>query len=244
MSDAIAGRRWWLIGASEGLGRALAWQMAEEGAEVVVSARGEARLRDLAARLPGTATALPMDVTDPASVAAAAQGLGPVDGVVWLAGIYWPMRAQQFDPEKAAAMAEVNLGGCLRVMGHVVPAMLAQGHGRIVLTGSLAGYRGLPGAVGYAASKAGVMSLADCLRIDLRGSGVQVQLVNPGFIRTRLTAQNSFRMPGLMEPEQAAQRIVAHIRSSRFRLDFPTGFSRLFTWGRILPDRLWDRIIG
>ena len=243
-ADPIRGRRWWLVGASEGLGRALAAQMAGEGAELVLSARGGDRLHDLAATLPGRHAVQAMDVTDASSVASAAAAVGAVDGLVWLAGVYWPMKGTAIEPEKAAAMAEVNLAGCLRVLGHALPPMLARGQGRVLLTGSLSGYRGLPGAVGYAASKAGVMSLAEGLRIDLRGTGVRVQLANPGFIRTRLTAQNDFKMPGLMEPEEAAARMLAHLRSGRFRCDFPAGFSKLFRWGRLLPDPLWDRLFG
>ena len=102
---------------------------------------------------------------------------------------------------------------------------MARGAGHLVLTGSLSGFRGLPGAVGYAASKAGVMALAESLYADLRGSGIKVQLANPGFIRTRLTAKNDFSMPSLLTPEQAAQAIVEGFRRGAFEIHFPKRFT-------------------
>jgi NADP-dependent 3-hydroxy acid dehydrogenase YdfG len=181
------GRRYWLVGASEGLGLALARLLRAEGAEVVISARNAARLAEVAAELPGVQVQA-MDVAEDASVAAAARAVGPVDGLVFLAGVYWPMKADTLDAAKLVAMCDVNFTDCARVLGAVVPGMVARGRGHVVLTGSLSGYRGLPGAMGYAASKSGVMALAESLEADLRGSGIEVQLGNPGFIQTRLTA--------------------------------------------------------
>lgn len=236
------GKRWWLVGASEGLGRALAAKMSRAGVHLVLSARDETRLAQLAAELPGRAEIVPMDVTDAASVAAAAAQVGEVDGLVWLAGTYWPMTAQAWDVEKAVAMCEVNLTGCVRVLGHVVPQFARRGSGHLVVTGSISGHRGLPGTIGYAASKAGVMELADCIRADLAGTDVLVQTVNPGFIRTRLTDRNAFRMPFIMEPEQAATQIFDHMQTDRAVLDFPGRMAGLFRAGRLLPDRLWYRL--
>jgi short-subunit dehydrogenase len=165
-----------------------------------------------------------------------------VDGVVLLAAVYWPMSAQALDAEKLVAMCDVNLTGTARVLGAVLPAMIARGSGHVVLTGSLAGYRGLPGAIGYAASKGGAMVLAESLYADLRGSGVKVQLANPGFIETRLTAQNSFSMPFIMTPEKAAGHMLRLMRSNRFKSSFPAPFSWLFRYGQGLPDWLWYRM--
>lgn len=237
------GRRYWLVGASEGLGRALAQRMAAAGAELVLSARNADRLADLARELPG-ARPVPVDVADLASVTAAAEAAGPVDGLVWLAGVYWPMRTQDWDAAQVEAMCDVNFTGCARVLGQVVPGMVARGAGHVVLTGSLSGFRGLPGAVGYGASKAAVMSLAETMRADLKGTGVEVQLANPGFIRTRLTAKNDFKMPFLMEPEEAADRMFALMRGKRFAANFPRGFGAMFRAGQFLPDWAWFRLVS
>lgn len=238
----FAGKRYWLVGASEGLGRALAARLAEAGAEVIVSARGAERLATLVAELPDRARAVTVDAASRASVEAAAAEVGPVDGMVYLAGLYWPMPATEWDAEKAEAMADVDFTGAIRVVGAVLPGMLARGAGHLVLTGSLSAYRGLPGAVGYGAAKAGVMSLAETLRLDLRGTGVAVQLANPGFIRTRLTGKNDFAMPFLMSPQDAAEAMFALMRSRAFKSDFPWAFGLFFRLGRFLPGWLYARL--
>ncbi len=236
------GRRYWLVGASEGLGLALARLLSEAGAEVILSARSEVTLKTAAASLPGPATILPVDVGSTDSVSAAAAQLPDLDGMVFLAGVYWPMRAQGWDAKAAEAMADINFTGCIRAVGAALPGMVAKGRGHVVITGSLSGFRGLPGAIGYAASKAGTMVLAESLYADLRKSGIAVQLANPGFIRTRLTAKNDFTMPFIMEPERAAQIMFRHMQSGRFKVSFPTVFSWLFRGGQFLPDWLYYRM--
>lgn len=237
-----AGKRYWIVGASEGLGRALADKMSRTGTELVLSARSEDRLHELAEALPGRSRVVPCDVQDRASVERAADAAGEIDGLVYLAGLYWPMPATRWETDKVEAMADVNLGGCLRVLGSVVPGMLARGRGHIVLTGSLAGYRGLPGNIGYGATKAAIINLAQSMRADLSDTGVEVQLVNPGFIRTRLTDQNDFAMPGIMEPEVAAQRMFEHMNGDALTSAFPFWLSLVFRLGRFLPDAIWYRM--
>jgi short-subunit dehydrogenase len=183
-------------------------------------------------------------VTDPASVAQASARLGRIDGLVFLAGVYWPMKATEWDSDKAAQMIDVNVNGAIRSLGVVLPQMLERGGGHIVLTGSLSAYRGLPGAIGYGASKAAIMSLAESLHCDLHNSGIDVQLVNPGFIRTRLTDKNDFKMPFLMEPDAAAKAMMAHMQSEKFAADFPWLFSTVFRLSRLLPEFLYVRMFG
>jgi NADP-dependent 3-hydroxy acid dehydrogenase YdfG len=238
------GKRYWIVGASAGLGRAVAEELSKLGCELVLSARDGEALASLADELPRKALAVPVDVSDDASVAEAAKAAGEIDGMVFLAGVYWPMTAQEIDGAKAVAMLDVNLTGAARVLGHVLPPMVAKDRGHIVLTGSLSGFRGLPGAVGYGASKAGVMSLAETLYADLRKTGVDVQLVNPGFIRTRLTDKNEFRMPFIMEPEVAGRLFVEHMQGDDFARNFPRHFGALFRLGQFLPDWLYYRIAG
>ena len=239
-----SGKRYWLVGASEGLGRALAERMSAAGADLILSARNADRLADLAGSLPGPARAVAVDVADAGSVGAAAAAAGEIDGLVWLAGVYWPMRSQDWNADQVEAMCDINFTGAARVLGHVVPAMVVRGRGHIVLTGSLSGFRGLPGAVGYGASKAAVMSLAETMHADLRKTGVEVQLANPGFIRTRLTDKNEFRMPFLMEPGQAADRMFAHMNTRRFAANFPRGFGAVFRLSQFLPDWAYFRLFS
>ncbi len=176
------------------------------------------------------------------SVTAAAAQLPDLDGMVFLAGVYWPMRAQDWDAKAAEAMANINFTGAIRTVGAALPAMVAKDKGHIVITGSLSGFRGLPGAIGYAASKAGTMVLAESLYADLRNSGITVQLANPGFIRTRLTAKNDFTMPFIMDPEAAAAIMFRHMQGGGFKISFPTVFSWLFRGGNFLPDWLYYRM--
>lgn len=239
----FAGKRYWLVGASEGLGLALARQLAAAGAQVILSARNPETLARACDGIAG-ATAVVMDVADAASVARAAEQIGPVDGMVFLAGVYWPMTAQTVDANLLIAMCDVNFTGCARVLAAVLPGMVARGSGHIMITGSLSGFRGLPGALGYAASKAGVMALAESLYADLRGTGVKVQLGNPGFIRTRLTDKNDFKMPFLMEPAEAAAHMMTLMGSNRFKSSFPTAFSWLFRGAQLLPDWAYYRLFA
>lgn len=233
----MKGQRIWLVGASEGLGRALALALAAEGAQLILSARNGARLQALAQQIPG-AEVQAMDVTDLDAVRRVAADLGPIDGLIYNAGAYEPMRATQWNSDAALCMVDVNFTGALRVLGEVVPQMVRRGAGEITLVGSLAGYRGLPAAVGYGASKAALVSLAETMRHDLKGTGVTVRLVNPGFIRTRLTDKNTFKMPQLMTAERAATHVMRAMKRRRFRTDFPAPFAWAIRVFDIMPDWL------
>ncbi len=233
------GKRYWLIGASEGLGAALAAKLSAAGVEVILSARSEDKLREVAAGLPGRSEVIACDVSDPASVKEAARAAGRIDGLVFTAGVYWPQRAQDWQAEEVEAMLDVNLTGAARAVGAVIGEMVARDAGHIVLTGSLSGFRGLPGATGYGASKAGVMWLAEGMHADLRGTGVTVQIANPGFIDTRLTRKNDFAMPFLISPDAAAQAMFELMCTDDFKRSFPMVFSWLFRAGQFLPDWLW-----
>lgn len=239
-----AGKRYWLVGASEGLGRALAETMSRAGVHLVLSARDEGRLAELAGTLSGPTTIAPCDVSSDASVAEAAKIAGDVDGVVFLASVYWPQSAKEWNAEQVTAMCDINFTGCARVLGQVVPGMVARDAGHIVLTGSLTAFRGLPGSVGYTASKAGVVSLAECLHYDLQDTGVDVQVINPGFIRTRQTAKNDFSMPFIMDPEPAANVMFDFMQTDRFKKSFPALFSLLFRGSQFLPDWAYFRMFG
>jgi short-subunit dehydrogenase len=237
-----AGKRYWLVGASEGLGRCLAQSMSRAGVELVLSARSEDKLQVLADDLPGPASVVTVDIADRASVEAAAAAAGDIDGVVFLAGVYTPTTAQNWDADKVEQMFDVNLTGAARVLGQIIKPMVERDKGHIVMIGSLSAYRGLPGAIGYSASKAGLMALAESMHGDLRKTGVEVQLANPGFIKTRLTDQNDFDMPFIMEPEAAAQEVFEHMNTDHFHKAFPLGFGLVFRLSRFLPTGLYEAL--
>ncbi|MDG1472788.1 MAG: SDR family NAD(P)-dependent oxidoreductase [Ascidiaceihabitans sp.] len=238
------GKRYWLVGASDGLGKALAHILSRAGAEVIVSARGEDKLKAVVAELPGKASYQTIDISDNESVAAAAAAVGNIDGVVLLAGVYWPFGAKDWNADQATAMADINFTGFVRILGQVVPQFVAKDAGHIVITSSLTGFRGLPGSIGYTASKAATMSLAECIYADLRKTGIKVQIANPGFIKTQLTEKNDFKMPFIMETDVAAREMFEHMNDSAFKKSFPRLFSLVFRGAQFLPDWLYYRVFS
>ena len=238
------GKRYWLVGASAGLGRALADKLVEAGAEVVISARGEDGLKQAVSEIGTKASYVTVDVSDNDDVIRAATEVGKIDGYVHLAGVYWPQGAKEWDADQVNAMCDINFTGLARVLGQVVPNMVQRDGGHIVITSSLTGFRGLPGSIGYTASKAATMSLAECMYADLRKTGVDIQVVNPGFIKTQLTDKNDFNMPFIMEPDEAAQIVFDHMKSGGFTRSFPTLFSLVFRGSQFLPDWLYYRIFS
>ncbi|MFN5608868.1 MAG: SDR family NAD(P)-dependent oxidoreductase [Holosporales bacterium] len=227
---------YWLIGASEGIGASLALRLARDGIRLTLSARNTERLEDVRANLPGTGhRAVSIDVTDTASVLKAWAEVGAVDGVIYNAGAYQPMDAQHWNLPTIEQMLDVNFRGALRVLTSVVPDFLGRNAGHIVLVASVAGYRGLPAAIGYGASKAALIHLAENLKADLDGTAVKVQVINPGFVKTRLTAKNDFPMPCMISAEKAADYIASGMKSARFEVHFPRRFSLLLKALGLLP---------
>jgi len=240
------GRTAWLVGASTGIGRATASLLHARGARVVVSARNARALDEFVAAHPGS-LGLPLDVTDRAAVAAAAKEViaerGAIDLVLYCAGHYRAMRATGFDLDEALRHVRVNQIGALHLIAAVLPVLLNQRHGHLSLVASVAGYRGLPNAIAYGPTKAALINLAETLHLDLAPQGIGVSVINPGFVETPLTAQNSFTMPALISPEQAALEIVRGWAAGRFEIHFPKRFTLWLKALRHLPDSLYFRAI-
>ena len=230
------GKTVWIVGASSGIGQATAAALHRQGARVIVSARKAEALATFVAQHPGS-RALPLDATRREAVSLAAQQLlaqGPLDCVMYCAGHYNAMRADAIDVEDMARHMEVNYLGALYVLEALLPHFLARRAGHISLVGSVAGYRGLPNSLAYGPTKAALINLAETLYTDLRGHGVGVSIINPGFVETPLTAQNSFKMPALITPEVAAQEVLRGWARGAFEIHFP----RRFTWGMKLLELL------
>lgn len=239
-----SGRLAWVVGASSGIGRATAAALQARGARVLVSARRGEVLDEFVRQHPGT-EALPLDVCDPAAVAAAAVRVreraaataGGLALTLYCAGHYQPLRATQFDLGEMLRHQDINQTGALRVLDAVLPLLLAQGQGHVSLVASVAGYRGLPRALAYGPTKAALINLAQVLYLDLHPRGLGVSIVNPGFVDTRLTAQNDFTMPALQRPEQAAEAMLRGWAEGRFEIHFPRRFTGLLKALRLLGDR-------
>jgi NAD(P)-dependent dehydrogenase (short-subunit alcohol dehydrogenase family) len=218
----------WLVGASTGIGRATASALHARGAKVVVSARSAATLDAFVQAHPGS-EAIALDATDREAMRAAALRIvashGRLDLVSYCAGYYKPMRATAFDLDDALKHEQVNYVGALYLLDAVLPTLLRQRHGHLSLVSSVSGYRGLPKALAYGPTKAALINLAQTLWLDLSERGIGVSVVNPGFVETPLTAQNDFKMPALLTPEQAADEILAGWAAGRFEIHFPKRFT-------------------
>ncbi|MBI3533418.1 MAG: SDR family NAD(P)-dependent oxidoreductase [Burkholderiales bacterium] len=247
------GKTVWLVGASSGIGRATASALHAQGATVFVSARQAQALDDWVAQHPGSdaqgrsrAVALPLDVTDLAQVQAAARSIEArqaIDLVLYCAGHYRAQRADAFDLKEMLVHQRINYLGALYVLDTVLPGLRAQGSGHISLVSSVAGFRGLPQSLAYGPTKAALINLAETLYLDLQPLGIGVSLVNPGFVETPLTAQNEFKMPGLITPEQAAQAMLAGWARGDFDIHYPKRFTRWMKLLRLLPYRLYFPLV-
>ncbi len=230
------GKRVWLVGASTGIGAAFAAELSRRGARLALSARDRDKLIGLA--IDG-ALILPCDATDTASLHAAHLALlaawDGVDLVVYLAGDYVPMRADDFDLARAEKVVAVNFNGAMRLAATVLPDL--KPGGGIAFVASVAGYRGLPRSLAYGPGKAALIHFAECLWYDLVPQGIGVWIVNPGFVATRLTDRNDFDMPALLTPEQAAAELVEGFTTGRFEIHFPKRFTRVMKLIAHLPYR-------
>ena len=240
------GKRVWLMGASSGIGEALARKLADAGADVALSARRAERMAELAQGMPN-ALVLPCDATDAAALDAARERIvaswGGVDLAVYLAGDYVPMRAWEFERQAAERMIAVNLTGAMAFAAALTPLLLKQERGQIAFVSSVAGYRGLPKALVYGPTKAALINFAETLWLDLAPRGIGVRLINPGFVATQLTAQNDFAMPALLTPDDAAAEILRGFATGAFEIHFPKRFTRLLKVLRLLPYRLYFPLI-
>nr|WP_294863521.1 SDR family NAD(P)-dependent oxidoreductase [uncultured Pseudogulbenkiania sp.] len=234
-------QRVWIVGASSGIGAALSRLLLDKGAEVVLSARRQAQLMQVAHAHP-RATVLPLDVTDPASWRegwSRWQGQQRLpDLVVFCAADYRPERCWELQHERVRQTLDTNLAGVYFGLETILPALMARQSGGIALVASVAGYVGLPGASVYGPSKAALINLAELLHAELRCHGIPVYLINPGFVTTRLTAMNDFPMPAIMSADDAARCIVRGLERGHFEIHFPRRFTLWIKLIAMLPYRL------
>lgn len=238
----------WVTGASSGIGRSVALDLAGDGYTVAATARTEEKLAELCAEaesLPGRIIAFAGDVTDEKAmadtVAAIEDQAGPIVLVVLNAGKYFATRGERLESINIVRTYEVNLFGLVYCLVPAVEHMRERGRGQIAIIGSVSGYFGWPSTAAYGSSKAALNNMAESLKYDFDRMNIRLQVINPGFVDTPLTAKNPYQMPALMDAEAAAERIVAALRTGGFQTDFP----RRFTWFLKLlracpqPVRFW-----
>jgi NAD(P)-dependent dehydrogenase (short-subunit alcohol dehydrogenase family) len=237
-----------LTGACGGLGQALARHFVAAGARVALVGLNRPALDALAQEAPGRCHVYTPDVSDPAAMQAMAQDwvtrVGLPDAVIANAGVAGGYdTADANDLAVFRRMLEINLLGVATTFQPFVAAMRERGRGQLVGVASLAGWRGLPGNGAYCASKAGLIRYLESLRAELRGSGVGVLTVSPGYLRTALTAGNRFAMPGLMEPDEAARRIAQAMAQGREHCVLPRRLGWLQRALGVLPAAWTDPLL-
>ena len=244
MTDAV--KTIWVTGAGKGIGRALALRLAEDGHRVAVSARTVADLEDLAKSAEESAGKIipfPLDITKaetvPETVEAIEREIGPLDLAVLNAGTHQAMWLDDFKAESVRHLMEVNFMGTVNCLDPLIHRFRARGKGHIAVVASLAGYRGLPSAGAYAASKAGLIALSEALKPELDKVGVRLTLVNPGFVDTPLTRANEFEMPFLISQEDAVDQIMKGLKRTGFEIAFPLPMKLIMRCLRMLPYRLF-----
>lgn len=241
------GQRVWIVGASSGIGAALALRLAAAGAWVAVSARSRDRLEALVSECGEAAISEAMDVRRAEDFHAVRDRIlerwGGIDLVVLNAGTYRPLRAWELSPPVIRETLETNLLGAMNGVACLVPSFVKRGAGAIAIVGSVAGYGGLPKAAVYGPSKAALINFAETLYLDLAPRGVSVYLINPGFVDTPLTAKNDFHMPALISPDEAATAIIRGFARGCFEIHFPARFTRLLKMLRWLPRRIYFSFI-
>jgi short-subunit dehydrogenase len=168
---------------------------------------------------------------------------GGLDLLLFVSGIYTPLRADNFDIQVAKQTIDANLLGPMKAVALVLPKMLQEQRGNIAIVGSVAGYSGLPKALAYGPSKAAIINFCETLYYDLLPKGIGVHMISPGFVATEATAQNDFEMPALISAEEAASEILKGIQQGEFDIHFPKRFSRFLKFLRILPYPLYFWIV-
>lgn len=238
-----------ITGASRGIGRALAQRLASDGTHVVLAARDEARLEEVARGVRGRGgrvDVLVLDLADPDRAVEVIRveddRCGGFDLVIANAGVGPPSSEPQLTWESLRAPCRVNFDGAVATLTAVSSRMVERGRGHLVGMSSLAALGPLPGSAAYCTPKAGLDMLLECLRLDLLGTGVQVTTVRPGFVRTDMVKKTRFWMPQLLEPAEAADFIVDRLAAAPAAIDFPRALAFAARWGAKLPRGARDRL--
>ncbi len=241
-----------ITGASSGIGEALVREFAEKGAKIGLVARNKEKLDAVIASLPGDKAnylAIPADVTDRDAMIDAAQRFeafsGGTDIVIANAGISHGVKTEFYeDLDTLEAVYKTNVFSMAYTFHPFIAPMKARGHGQLVGIGSVAGIRGLPGSEAYCASKSAVITYCESLRVELKKVGLLVQTMNPGFVRTPLTAKNPYKMPFILNPEEFAHLCVKAILAKKTYCVFPWQMGVLAKILRLIPNALFDRILA
>jgi short-subunit dehydrogenase len=237
----------WITGASSGIGKALSIKFAQEGWIVAASARREILLQELN-RINKNIHSFPLDVTNPEQCKKVFENIikkfSDIEISIFGTGIHDPNSEKKFNLEKIREIMEVNYFGTLNSINSVYDYYNDKKSGQISVISSVAGYRGLPAAGAYCASKSALTSFTESLRFEMTRKNVRVSLVSPGFIKTPMTDQNDFPMPMIKSPEFAAEQIyIGLTKKTGFEIHFPKTFTYFLKFLRILPNSIYFKLI-
>ena len=237
----------WITGASSGIGKALAIKFAKEGWKVAASARREGLLQDLHKSYTNIHS-FPLDVKNESRSKEVFQSIiekfKTLDICVFCTGIHDPESEKKLSSKKIREIMETNFFGTLNCIVAVNDFFLEKKNGHISIVSSVAGYRGLPAAAGYCASKSALSSLAESLYFDFKRHNIRVSLVSPGFIQTPMTDKNKFPMPMIKTPEYAADQMFDGLtKKNSFEIHFPKAFTLFMKILRILPNSIYFKFL-
>ncbi|MGL4729739.1 MAG: SDR family NAD(P)-dependent oxidoreductase [Bosea sp. (in: a-proteobacteria)] len=241
----------WITGASSGIGKSVALELARRGWTVAASARRLSELEALAAEasgLKGRIVAHPGDVTDREGMASLLDTIetmhGPVALAFFNAGVAPYVKAGALDVDAFRQAFEINVMGAVNGLAPALERMAARGQGQIAVNASIAGYSGLPKAAAYGASKAAAIHMCEALKFDCDNLGITMQVVNPGFIDTPLTRKNDFPMPFLMAMDEAGRRCVDGFERGGFEINFPRRLAWILKGLKLLPYPLYFWLVA
>ena len=237
----------WITGASSGIGRSLAIKFANEGWKVAASARRENLLKELSDKYPNIES-FPLDVTDIDKCNSVFKEIiekfRNIEICVFGTGIHDRESEKKFNLDKIRKIMEVNFFGTMNSINSVYNYYNEKKSGQISIISSVAGYRGLPAAGAYCASKSALTSFTESLNFEMKRKNVRVTLISPGFIKTPMTDQNDFPMPMIKSPEFAAEQIyLGLIKKKGFEIHFPKAFTFFLKFLRILPNSIYFRLV-
>jgi short-subunit dehydrogenase len=228
----------WIIGASSGIGRELAIQLADSGAKLILSARREDELEKLQKELGAGHKIYPLDVADNSRVKEVCSKIAKlkngVDRVIFMPALYRPDSIANMDLEFMSKMVDVNIKGALYITHGILPLFEKQKSGQFALCGSVAGYTGLPNGQPYSATKAAIINFTESLHAE-SPDYIDIKLISPGFVSTPMTEKNDFDMPMVITPQKAAVSIIKGLNKSAFEIHFPKKFTLLLKFLSVLP---------
>ena len=238
----------WITGASSGIGKALSLKFANEGWQVAASARRENLLQELHQENKNIYP-FPLDVTEIDNCKLVAENIikqfKNIDICVFGTGRHDPKSEKKFNLDKIREIMEVNYFGTMNSINSIYDYFSEKKNGQISIISSVAGYRGLPAAGAYCASKSALTSFAESLNFDMQMKNVRVSLISPGFIKTPMTDQNEFPMPMIKTPEFDANEIYKGLVIKKgFEIHFPKAFTYFLKFLQMLPSSIYFKLVA